>query len=126
MDINLDYADDENPINLKSDFILSLCDLIVGGKDGLSPIEKTIIDRCTRLVYGKYLQNPCPENMPILGDLYDLLRAQPEAEAQRIATAMEIYVNGSLNVFNHRVERNGLADHAGRRLEPRDRQPSQA
>ncbi len=102
MDINLDYADDENPINLKSDFILSLCDLIVGGKDGLSPVEKTVIDRCTRLVYRNYLQNPCPENMPILGDLYDLLRAQPEAEAQRIATAMEIYVNGSLNVFNHR------------------------
>ena len=101
MDINLDYSDDENPINLKSDFILSLCDLIVGGKDGLSPIEKTIIDRCTRLVYRDYLQNPCPENMPILGDLYELLRAQPEAEAQRVATAMEIYVNGSLNVFNH-------------------------
>ena len=101
MDINLDYSDDENPVNLKSDFILSLCDLIVGGKDGLSPIEKTIIDRCTRLVYREYLQDPCPENMPILGDLYDLLRAQPEPEAHRIATAMEIYVNGSLNVFNH-------------------------
>ena len=49
MDINLDYSDDENPITLKSDFILSLCDLIIGGKEGLSPIERTIIDRCTRL-----------------------------------------------------------------------------
>ena len=101
LDINLDYSDDENPITLKSDFVLSLCDLIIGGKNGLSPIEKTIIDRCTRLVYRKYLQNPCPENMPILGDLYNLLREQSEPEAQNIATALEIYVNGSLNVFNH-------------------------
>ena len=102
MDINLDYSDDENPITLKSDFILSLCDLIIGGKEGLSPIEKTIIDRCTRLVYREYLQDPRPENMPILGDLYELLRSQSEPEAQNIATALEIYVNGSLNVFNHR------------------------
>ena len=50
LDINLDYSDDENPITLKSDFVLSLCDLIIGGKDGLTPIEKTIIDRCTRPV----------------------------------------------------------------------------
>lgn len=102
MDINLDYSDDENPVTLKSDFLLSLCDLIIGGKEGLSPIEKTIIDRCTRLVYRDYLQDPRPENMPILGDLYDLLRKQTEPEAQNIATTLEIYVNGSLNVFNHR------------------------
>ena len=102
LDINLDYSDDENPITLKSDFVLSLCDLIIGGKDGLTPIEKTIIDRCTRLVYREYLQDPRPENMPILGDLYELLRKQSEPEAQNIATALEIYVNGSLNVFNHR------------------------
>ena len=102
LDINLDYSDDENPVTLKSDFILSLCDLVLGGKDGLTPIEKTIIDRCTRLVYRDYLQNPLPENMPILGDLYNLLREQAEPEAQNIATALEIYVNGSLNIFNHR------------------------
>ena len=102
LDINLDYSDDENPITLKSDFVLSLCDLIIGGKDGLTPIEKTIIDRCTRLVYRDYLQDPRSENMPILGDLYELLRKQSEPEAQNIATALEIYVNGSLNVFNHR------------------------
>lgn len=102
MDINQEYSDGENPVTLKSDFLLSLCDLIIGGKEGLTPIEKTIIDRCTRLVYQKYLQDPRPENMPILGDLYDLLRKQSEPEAQNIATALEIYVNGSLNIFNHR------------------------
>jgi type IV secretory pathway VirB4 component len=103
MDINADYADEEDPLTLKSDFILSLCELVVGGKDGLQPAEKTIIDRCVRLVYRDYLTNPEPDKMPILEDLYNLMRKQTEAEAQRIATALEIYVTGSLNVFNHRT-----------------------
>ena len=103
MDINPDYSDDEDPLTLKSDFVLSLCELIIGGKDGLAPVEKTIIDRCVRLVYREYLADPKPEKMPILGDLYDLLRGQEEADAQHIATALEIYVTGSLNIFNHRT-----------------------
>ena len=103
MDLNLNYSDDENPLSLKSDFILSLCELVVGGKDGLQPVEKTIIDRCVRLVYRNYLNDPRPENMPILEDLYNELRKQDEKEAQYIATALEIYVTGSLNVFNHRT-----------------------
>lgn len=103
MDLTLNYSEDDNPLTLKSDFILSLCELIVGGKNGLEPVEKTVIDRCVHIVYRDYLQNPCPENMPILGDLYKLLREQPESEAQRLATALEIYVTGSLNVFNHQT-----------------------
>ncbi len=103
MDINLNYSEDESPISLKADFILSLCELIVGGKNGLEPVEKTIIDRCVRLVYREYLQNPTKENMPILEDLYNCILSQEEAEAKRIATALEIYVKGSLNVFNHRT-----------------------
>jgi hypothetical protein len=103
MDLNLDYSDDESPLSLKSDFILSLCELIVGGKEGLQPVQKTIIDRCVRLVYNDYLNDPKPENMPILEDLYNALREQDEKEAQYIATALEIYVTGSLNVFNHRT-----------------------
>ena len=106
MDLNLNYSDDENPLSLKSDFILSLCELIVGGKDGLMPVEKTIIDRCVRMVYRDYLSDPVPENMPILEDLYNELRRQEEKEAQYIATALEIYVSGSLNVFNHRTNIN--------------------
>lgn len=103
MDLNLNYSEEENPLSLKSDFILSLCELIVGGKDGLQPVEKTIIDRCVRLIYRDYLNDPKPENMPILEDLYNELRKQDEKEAQYIATALEIYVTGSLNVFNHRT-----------------------
>ena len=103
MDLNLDYSDDESPLSLKVDFLLSFCDIVVGSKDGLQPVEKTVIDRCVRLVYRKYLDDPCPENMPILENLYNTLRAQDEKEAQFIATALEIYVTGSLNVFNHRT-----------------------
>ena len=101
MDMNLNYSDDDNPLSLKSDFLLSLCELIVGGREGLQPIEKTVIDRAVRLVYQPYLTDPLPENMPVLGDLYQALLAQEEKEARRVATALEIYVSGSLNVFNH-------------------------
>jgi len=102
MDIAMDYGpDDENPLALKSDFLLSLCELIVGGKDGLQPVERTIIDRCVRLVYRDCVLNPATAKMPTLQDLYQLLCEQPEPEAKRLATALEIYVAGSLNVFNH-------------------------
>ena len=103
MDINMNYSDDDNPIALKTDFILSLCELIVGSKEGLQPVEKTVVDRCIRQIYRQYFENPTPENMPILEDLYNALLAQEEKEAKHVATALEIYVSGSLNVFNHRT-----------------------
>lgn len=104
LDINLGSgAGDENPFAMKADFILSLMELVVGGKDGLQPIERTVIDRCTRLVYKDLMQNPETAKMPILQDLYELLNEQPEPEAKRLAVALEIYCTGSLNVFNHQT-----------------------
>ena len=103
MDINLNYSEDDSPLALKSDFILSLCELVIGGKEGLQPVEKTIIDRAVRNVYRPFLADPDPAKMPILGDLYDELLRQPEPEAAHIASALELYVSGSLNVFNHRT-----------------------
>ena len=103
MDINVNYSEEDNPIALKADFILSLCELVVGGKDGLQPVEKTVIDRCVHHIYQTYFNNPIPENMPILEDLYDALLEQEEKEARHVATALEIYVKGSLNLFNHRT-----------------------
>ena len=103
MDINQNYSDEDNPLALKADFILSLCELVVGGKEGLQPVEKTVIDRCVHQIYQKYFENPVPENMPLLEDLYDALLAQEEKEAHHVATALEIYVKGSLNLFNHRT-----------------------
>ena len=103
MDINESYSEDDNPLALKADFILSLCELSVGGKDGLQPIEKTVIDRCVHQIYQHYFEDPKPENMPLLEDLYNALLQQEEKEAHRVATALEIYVKGSLNLFNHRT-----------------------
>ena len=103
MDINANYSEEDNPIALKADFILSLCELIVGGKEGLQPVEKTVIDRCVHQIYQNYFENPVPENMPVLQDLYEALLRQDEKEAHHVATALEIYVTGSLNLFNHRT-----------------------
>ena len=103
MDINSNYSEEDNPIALKADFILSLCELVVGGKDGLQPVEKTVIDRCVHQIYQKYFNDPRPENMPILQDLYEALLNQEEKEAHHVAAALEIYVTGSLNLFNHRT-----------------------
>ena len=103
MDINLNYSEDDNPLALKSDFILSFCELAAGGRNGLEPVEKTLIDRAVRSVYRPYIADPRPENMPILEDLYNEIKRQPEPEAQRVAAALELYVHGSLNVFNHRT-----------------------
>ena len=103
MDINLNYSEDDSPLALKSDFLLSLCELVIGGKEGLAPVEKTVIDRAVRNVYRPFLADPDPAKMPILGDLYDELLRQPEPEAARVAAALELYVSGSLNVFNHRT-----------------------
>ena len=69
MDINSNYSEEDSPIALKADFILSLCELVVGGKEGLQPVEKTVIDRCVHQIYQPYFENPVPENMPLLEDL---------------------------------------------------------
>ena len=106
MDINSNYSEEDNPIALKSDFILSLCELVVGGKEGLQPVEKTVIDRCVHQIYQEYFQDPRPEKMPLLEYLYNALLKQEEKEAHHVATALEIYVKGSLNLFNHRTNVN--------------------
>ena len=103
MDINQNYSDEDNPLALKADFILSLCELVVGGKEGLQPVEKTVIDRCVHQIYQPYFEDPVPEKMPLLEDLYNALLQQEEKEARHVATALEIYVKGSLNLFNHRT-----------------------
>lgn len=103
LDINLNYSEEENPLALKSDFVLSFCELIMGSKTGLEAIEKTVIDRAVQMIYQPYFADPRPENMPILGDLMEALLAQGIPEADRVAQALDLYVNGSLNFFNHRT-----------------------
>ena len=100
MDIQLDLGGDESPLSMKADFLLSLCELVVGGKEGLQPIEKTVIDRCVRLVYRELALGIGDGKPPLLQDLYEELLRQPEPEAKRVATALELYCTGSLNLFN--------------------------
>ena len=101
MDIQMGVNDEDSPLSMKADFLLSLCELIVGGKEGLQPIEKTVIDRCVRLVYRDLALGIDSGDMPLLQDLYEELLRQPEPEAKRVATALELYCTGSLNLFNH-------------------------
>lgn len=100
LDINEHYGDDDAPLKDKANFIISMLELVVGGS-GLTAEEISVIDRCLPKIYEKYFKNPCPENMPILQDLYNMLKKQKEEVGQKLATEMEIYVTGSLNVFNH-------------------------
>ena len=101
MDLQMNANDDESPLSMKADFLLSLCELIVGGREGLQPIEKTVIDRCVRLVYREMALGLETAKTPLLQDLYEELLKQPEPEARRVATALELYRTGSLNLFNH-------------------------
>jgi len=101
MDIQFNQNGEESPLSLKADFLLSLCELVVGGKEGLQPIEKTVIDRCVRQVYRELALGQGDGKTPLLQDLYEELLKQPEPEAQRVATALELYCTGSLNLFNH-------------------------
>ena len=101
MDLQMNINDEDSPLSMKADFLLSLCELVVGGKEGLQPIEKTVIDRCVRLVYREMALGLETAKTPLLQDLYEELLRQPEPEARRVATALELYCTGSLNLFNH-------------------------
>lgn len=101
-DINLrSYEKGDDPVAIKSQFILSMCEAAIGN---LEAAEKSIIDRCIRKIYQKYLDDPNPENIPVFKDLYNALRSvENNLHAQDVADALEIFVTGSLSVFNHRT-----------------------
>lgn len=98
MDMNRDYGDGANPVILKSEFVLSLCEQLIGGQS-LGAKQKSLIDRCTASVYRKYLQSNYRDNPPTLQDFHAELLKQSEPEAQEIALAIELFTSGSLNTF---------------------------
>ncbi len=100
MDINENYGDDVDPTVLKSEFIISFCDLIVGGSIGLSSAQKTIIDRVCRRTYELQQLNQASEESPTLLDFFKVLKEQPEEEATQLVTDLELYIEGSLAVFS--------------------------
>ena len=98
MDMEQGYGEGENPVVLKSEFLLSLCEQSVGaGK--LSAKEKSIIDRCTAQCYHDYVRDGCRGQAPTLQDFHAELLRQPEAEARDVALALELFTEGSLNTF---------------------------
>ncbi|WP_368293603.1 VirB4-like conjugal transfer ATPase, CD1110 family [Dehalobacter sp. TBBPA1] len=98
MDMNRDYGDGANPVILKSEFVLSLCEQLIGGQN-LGAKQKSLIDRCTASVYRKYLQSNFQAMTPTLQDFHAELLKQDELEAQEIALAIELFTSGSLNTF---------------------------
>ncbi len=98
MDMNSDYGDGANPVILKSEFILSLCEQLIGG-NSLGAKQKSIIDRCTASVYRYYQQGNYMGTPPTLQDFREELLKQNEPEAQEIALAIELFTDGSLNTF---------------------------
>ena len=98
MDMNSDYGDGANPVILKSEFILSLCEQLIGGAS-LGAKQKSIIDRCTASVYRYYQQGNYMGTPPTLQDFREELLKQNEPEAQEIALAIELFTDGSLNTF---------------------------
>lgn len=97
MDMNKNYEDDKNRIATKSEFIMSLCEQLIGGTVG--PKDKSIIDRCCRNVYANYIKSGYKITPPTLKDFREELLNQPETEAQELALALELFTDGSLNTF---------------------------
>jgi hypothetical protein len=99
MDINMDYADDDEPLFLKSDFISTICELLIGGRAGLTGAQRSLISRSLMICYGQYFSNPDKNDIPTLMDFYDVIVQQPEPEARTLALELELYIKGTLKVF---------------------------
>jgi type IV secretory pathway VirB4 component len=101
MDVwSLDQNDSKGWIREKGEFMLGLCEQCMG--DALNSRQKSIIDRCVRKLYLEIARSR-EKYIPVMSDFYDLLLSQPEEEAKDIALSLELFVNGSLNIFNHQT-----------------------
>ena len=109
MEINLTVKNekdkDYDPVSAKINFVVSLCELILGNNSSLGKREVATIDYACKNVYYRYAKNPVPENMPILEDLYNELRSldgEMEEIGRSLSVALSRYTSGSLSYFNHR------------------------
>ncbi|MCM1524821.1 MAG: ATP-binding protein [Ruminococcus sp.] len=102
MDISADYSDDDSPIVMKSDFMLSFFECLAG-REGLSSKERGLIDRCLNICYIDYLQDFDESKLPTLNEFYEVLKSQPEQEAKKLALSFELYIKGNLNIFAHKT-----------------------
>ena len=97
----MNYADGDNPLDLKLDFIFSFCEIIMGYP--LEGSEKTIIKRAVEKIYQPYFEDPQPHNMPVLFDLHKAIKEQDSPMAQKMADSIELYLTGSFSIFNHQT-----------------------
>jgi len=101
MDITMDYSGEKEPLTLKSDFILTICELLIGGREGLTGAQRSIISRACMLTYQPYFSNSKKHPMPTLLDFYNTIEKQPEPEAKALALDLELYIKGTLSTFAH-------------------------
>jgi len=107
LDLSENYSDNDDPLLLKSEFLLSLCECLIGGKTGLNAQEKTIIDRCCKKTYYDYLASGFKQTkIPTLLEFQNELERQEEKEAKDLALALEIYTKGSLSIFANKTNIN--------------------
>lgn len=114
MDMGLDYsAEGDDPITMKADFIASICEAATGSRYPLTPIQKSVIDRCVKNVYREYIRTLRAEGksedakiVPTLRDFYEEVKLQPEPEAHNLALALEKFVEGTQNSFAFRTNVN--------------------
>lgn len=116
LDMDLQYADDDDPVTMKSNYIQSVFETILMGGSMLTPLQRTVIDRCVKLIYQPYLgflqrshKTVEREQMPTLKDFYNLLCSQKEVEANFLALALEMYVSGTQNMFSYKTNVNTKA-----------------
>ncbi len=106
MDITDNYADEDDPMLLKAEFVLTMVELLVGGRTGLTPGQRSLVSRSCTLAYQKYFANPVKNCVPTLKDFYAILKEQPEADAKALALSLELYIDGTLSVFSHHTNVN--------------------
>jgi len=103
-DMNISYGDGENPLLRKGEFILSVCETVLGA---LSPMEKSLLDKTMRIVYEPFFKEQMKaEHTPTLKELCAVLTKMEEPEAKRLAASLDLYTNGSLSAFAHQTNVN--------------------
>ena len=110
-DLNIDNSEDAgDPVKIKTDFIETVCEIAIGGRYGLSPIQISIIDRCVMKIYEPYIEHLRKtgktidiEKSPTMEDFYEELLMQPQPEAQDLALSLERYVKGAQDIFSHKT-----------------------
>ena len=118
LDMDIDYGDESDPVSMKTEFVISMIEIMIGNGREITPEEKSIVSRCVQQIYRPYLDaidsaraageniTSDKESAPTLFTLYNMILAQPEASAKGLAAILEMYATGTLATFSHRTNVN--------------------